>query len=227
MRSLLKAFLLAPVIVSAFVLPPTSKQDVDVEFEKNDVDTTAYTMGFVRLDLGHDSSSADVSPLDLRVDILPQKHVALEIGSISTSTNKVVVGSWSVDCVIIDGKPRGQLMKFMIDFVDGKTIANSGFSILFRQTEGTEIMNIETISSEEDQVIEHHSSSDKQHHNGMGPEGEHKHHMDEGSKEEHKIYMSKSPQGEHKDHMDNGPEGEHKHQMGHKEFNISQRVGRT
>ena len=40
MRSLLKAFLLAPAIVSAFVLPPTSEQDVDVEFEKNDVDAT-------------------------------------------------------------------------------------------------------------------------------------------------------------------------------------------
>ncbi|KAF7903902.1 hypothetical protein EAF00_001236 [Botryotinia globosa] len=71
MHSLLKAFLLAPATVPAFVLPPTSEQDIDVEFEKNDVDTTgAYTMGFVRFDLELDSSSADVSPLDLRVDIL-------------------------------------------------------------------------------------------------------------------------------------------------------------
>ncbi|TGO47368.1 hypothetical protein BCON_0281g00130 [Botryotinia convoluta] len=232
MRSLLKAFLLAPAIVSAFVLPPTSEQDVDIEFEKNDVDTTeAYTMGFVRLDLGHDSSSADVSPLDLRVDILhsteacgfgnalidgqplsqtfdSETSISSGKGSISTTTNKIVVGSWSFDCIIIDGKPRGQLMKFMVDFVDGKAIENLGFSVLFRQTEETEIMNIETISSEEDQVIEHYSSSDKQHHNGKGPEGEHKHHMDKGSKEEHGH------------HMNNGPEGERKHHMGHKEFNI-------
>lgn len=40
MRSLLKAFLLAPAIVSAFVLPPTSEQDVDIEFENRDVETT-------------------------------------------------------------------------------------------------------------------------------------------------------------------------------------------
>ncbi|KAF5875758.1 uncharacterized protein Bfra_011520 [Botrytis fragariae] len=256
MRSLLKAFLLAPAIVSAFVLPPASEQDVDIEFEKNDVDTTeAYTMGFVRLDLGHDSSSADVSPLDLRVDILhsteacgfgnvlidgqplsqtfdSETSISSGKGSISTSTNKIVVGSWSFDCIVIDGKPRGQLMKVMIDFVDGKAIENSGFSVLFRQTEETEIMNIETISSEEDQVIEHHSSSDKQHHNGKGPEGEHKHHMDKGSEEEHKHHMSEGPEGEHKHHMDkgpegehkhpmgNGPDGEHKHHMGHKEFNI-------
>ncbi|TGO21037.1 hypothetical protein BPAE_0246g00030 [Botrytis paeoniae] len=244
MRSLLKAFLLAPAIVSAFVLPPTSEQDVDIEFEKNDVDTTeAYTMGFVRLDLGHDSSSADLSPLDLRVDILhsteacgfgnvlidgqplPQTldsetSITSGKGSISTSTNKIVVGSWSFDCIVIDGKPRGQLMKFMIDFVDGKAIENSGFSVSFRQIEETEIMNIETISSEEDQVIEHHSSSDKQNHNGKGPKGEHKHHMDKGSEEEHKHHMSEGPGGEHKHPMSNGPEGEHKHHMGHKEFNI-------
>ncbi|TGO40556.1 hypothetical protein BHYA_0035g00300 [Botrytis hyacinthi] len=248
MRSLLKAFLLAPAIVSAFVLPPTSEQDVDVEFEKNDVDSTeAYTMGFVRLDLRRDSLSADVSPLDLRVDILhsteacgfgnvlidgqplsqtfdSETSISSGKGSISTSTNKIVVGSWSFDCIVIDGKPRGQLMKFMIDFVDGKAIENSGFSVLFRQTEETEIMNIETISSEEDQVIEHHSSSDKQHHNGKGPEGEHKHHMDKGSGEEHKHHMSEGPGGEHKHPMGNDPEGEHKHHMGHKEFNIHEEL---
>lgn len=188
-------------------------------------------MGFVRLDLGRDSSSADVSPLDLRVDILhsteacgfgnvlidgqplsqtfdSETSISSGKGSISTSTNKIVVGSWSFDCIVIDGKPRGQLMKFMIDFVDGKTIENSGFSVLFRQTEETEIMNIETISSEEDQIIEHHSSSDRQHHNGKGSDEEHKHHMSEG------------PKGEHKHAMGNGPEGEHQHHMGHKEFNI-------
>ncbi|EMR87094.1 hypothetical protein BcDW1_4258 [Botrytis cinerea BcDW1] len=244
MRSLLKAFLLAPAIVSAFVLPPTSEQDVDVEFEKNDVDATeAYTMGFVRLDVGHDSSSADVNPLDLRVDILhsteacgfgnvlidgqplsqtfdSETSISSGKGSISTSTNKIVVGSWSFNCVVIDGKPRGQLMKFMIDFLDGKTIENSGFSVLFRQTEETEIMNIETISSEDDQVMEHHSSSDKQHYKGMGPEGERKHHMDKGSEEERKHHNGKGPDGEHEHHMDNRPEGERKHHMGHKEFNI-------
>ncbi|KAF7926044.1 uncharacterized protein EAE97_010344 [Botrytis byssoidea] len=244
MRSLLKAFLLAPAIVSALVLPPTSEQDIDVEFEKNDVDTTeAYTMGFVRLDLGHDSSSADVSPLDFRVDILhsteacgfgnvlidsqplsqtfdSETSISSGKGSISTSTNKIVVGSWSFDCIVIDGKPRGQLMKFMIDFVDGKAIENSGFSVLFRQTEETEIMNIETISSEEDQVIEHHSSSNKQNHNGKGPEEEHKHHMDKGSEEEHKHHMSEGPEGEHRHPMGNGPEREHKHHMAHKEFNV-------
>ncbi|KAF7909209.1 uncharacterized protein EAE98_012288 [Botrytis deweyae] len=244
MRSLLKAFLLAPAIVSAFVLPPTSEQDVDIESEKNNVDTTeAYTMGFVRLDLGHDSSSADVSPLDLRVDILhsteacgfgnvlidgqplsqtfdSETSISSGKGSISTSTNKIVVGSWSFDCIVIDGKPRGQIMKFMIDFVDGKAIENSGFSVLFRQTGETEIMNIETISSEEDQVIEHHSSSNKQHHNGKGLEGEHKHHMDKGFEEKHKHHMGEGPEGEHKHPMGNGPEGEHKHHMGHKEFDI-------
>ncbi|EDN98382.1 hypothetical protein SS1G_13240 [Sclerotinia sclerotiorum 1980 UF-70] len=204
MRSLLKAFLLAPAIVSALVLPSSSKQDVDAEFKENDTNSTdAYTIGFVRLDIGHAFSSADMSPLDLRIDILhsteacgfgnvtidgqalsqifnPETLVSSGKGSVSTSTNKLIVGSWSFDCIIIDGKPHEQSMKFMVDFVEGKAFQNVGFSVLFRQTEKTEILNIETISSEEGEFIKYLSrqgqSFDKKHHNGKGS-GEHGHHI--------------------------------------------------
>ncbi|CAD6439269.1 38986f43-27ee-48f9-aa6d-09813a10e16b [Sclerotinia trifoliorum] len=204
MRSLLKAFLLAPAIVSALVLPSSSEKDVDAEFKKNDINSAdTYTMGFVRLNIGHGFQSADMSPLDLRIDILhstdacgfgnvtidgqalsqtfdPETLASSGKGSVSTSTNKIIVGSWSFDCIIIDGKPHGQFMKFMVDFVEGKAFENVGFSVLFRQTEKTEILNIETIPSKEDEFIEHHSrqgqSSDKKHHNGKGFE-EHGHHM--------------------------------------------------
>ncbi|ESZ90490.1 hypothetical protein SBOR_9120 [Sclerotinia borealis F-4128] len=226
MHSLLKVILFAPAIVSAFVLPLFSEsvQDGDAKYKLINIGTTdAYTKGFVRLDIGHGSPSADISPLDLRLDILhsteacgfgnvtidgqalsqtfdPETLVSSGKGSVSTSTNKIVVGSWYFDCIFIDGKPHGQLMKFMVDFVDGKSIENTGFSVLFRQTEETEIMNIETISSQEDEVIEHHSpqgqSPDRQHHNSQHSEGE------------HKYYMGK------------GLDGEHHHHMGHKDFNI-------
>ncbi|KAB8289980.1 hypothetical protein EYC80_010307 [Monilinia laxa] len=205
MNSLLKAFLFAPAIVSAFVLPSGPGKDIDAKSKQNDiVNIDPYTMGFVRLDIGHDSSSADMSPLNLRIDILhsaeacgfgnvtidgqalsqtfdPESLVSSGKGSISTSKGKIIVGSWTFDCIIIDGKQHGQLMKFMVDFLDGKPIENSGFSVLFRQTEETEIMNIETISFQEDQVIENHLShdlsSERQHHNENGFEGEHGHHI--------------------------------------------------
>ncbi|KAJ8064273.1 hypothetical protein OCU04_006619 [Sclerotinia nivalis] len=223
MWSLLKAFLLAPAIVSAFVLPSSSEHDVDAEFKKNGINSTdAYNMGFVRLDISHGLPSADMSSINLRIDILhsaeacgfgnvtidgqalsqtfdPETLVSSGKGSVSTLSNKIIVGSWSFDCIVIDGKPHGQLMKFMVDFVEGKAFENIGVSVLFRQTDETEIMNMETFSSKEDQVIEHHSpqgqSSDKQHHNGKGSEGEHEHHMGKGSEE-------------------------HGHHMGHKDFNI-------
>lgn len=222
MRSLLQAIILAPAaIVSAFVLP-FSKRGVHAESKQNSVDTTGNyktkyylsdvvsnvllldgrTLGLVPLDIFPDSTSAEMFPLELQIEILPSTEacglgnvtidrqtlsqtfdpetlVSSGRGSISTSKSKIIVGSWSFDCIMIEGKPNGQLMKFMIDFIDGKSIENAGFSVLFRQSGDTEIMHIEMISSQEDQLIVHHSP-DKYHHNGDGPAGEHKHHIGHG-----------------------------------------------
>lgn len=223
MNSLLKAILLAPAVVSAFVLPSGSGKEKDAKSKQDDIVNIgkfipncyecwrksnlsfldAHTMDFVRLDIGHDSSSANISPLNLRIDILhsteacgfgnvtidgqalsqtfdSESLVSSGKGSIATSESQIIVGSWIFDCIIIDGQQHGQLMKFMIEFLDGIAIENSGFSVLFRQTEETEIMNVETISFQEDQVIEnrlsHDQSLERQHHNENGFE-EHGHHI--------------------------------------------------
>jgi hypothetical protein len=46
MRGLLKAFLLAPAVVSAFVLPPDQVADTNAELEQIDADPSGKRKGY-------------------------------------------------------------------------------------------------------------------------------------------------------------------------------------
>jgi hypothetical protein len=67
-------------------------------------------------------------------------------GSISTERKNIVAASWTLRCIKVNNQPDSQLLKFVIDLIDGKAVEVVGFTALFRQTGTTEILNINTLS---------------------------------------------------------------------------------
>ncbi|KAH8659175.1 hypothetical protein BGZ60DRAFT_531088 [Tricladium varicosporioides] len=165
MRGLLQAAcLLAPAL--AAVLPPGETQDFD---NSQDGPITDHSFAFVSVEVPSDSRSPDdewaSQVLGFRLDvlksetacgygnvtidgqILPQttdEDVSSGKGSIATARKSVVVANWAFHCIKVNGLPDSQLLNFNVDFVDGKAMKDVGFSVLFRQTGETEVVNIET-----------------------------------------------------------------------------------
>ncbi|KAM3084831.1 hypothetical protein ACMFMG_003280 [Clarireedia jacksonii] len=165
-------------------------------------------------------------PLRLRLDVLPSDQpcgfgnltldgqflpqgldadtlVSSGKGSVLTSTKNVIVGSWTFNCIVVNGKPYGQLLQFVVDFVDGKSAEDNGFSVLFKQTGKTEIINIETQPFTTAHIVANHFPED---HGAKG------HHQKDGdSMNEHKGF-----EGHHLDHSDvQGPQ---------RHFNVHQEI---
>ncbi|KAH7313157.1 hypothetical protein BKA65DRAFT_154296 [Rhexocercosporidium sp. MPI-PUGE-AT-0058] len=177
MRSLFNALALLPAVAIVSAVPFVPDDQVDQEWDRRALATPiTENSPFANIDLDIKSTSPDVdsTTLRFRVDVLnsetpcgfgnvtidgtvlPQTvdgDVSTGKGSVSSNTKGVVVGSWSFHCITVNGIPDAQLLKFTVDFVDGKAMEDAGFSMLFRQSGLTEIMNIETDLSIPDEVV--------------------------------------------------------------------------
>jgi hypothetical protein len=129
---------------------------VPVAFDSGSPDDwESETLGF-RLEILDSDAACGYGNVTLDGQVLPQTfdgEVSKGQGSITTDRMSILVASWSFHCIKVNGQPEAQFMKFLIDFVDGKSLQDTGFSVLFRQTDGTEIMNIETDMSIPDHIV--------------------------------------------------------------------------
>lgn len=97
--------------------------------------------------------------------VLPQENnngLLSGKGSITTKDQINIVGSWDFHCVKVNGVPDSQLLKLVVDVIDGKPVRDTGFSMLFRQHGMTEIINIETDLSIPDEVLGNPNPSELQ-----------------------------------------------------------------
>jgi hypothetical protein len=126
---------------------------------------------------GFGNITIDGQPLPQNLDA--DTRVSSGKGSISTSTKSVIVGSWTFDCIAVNGKPDGQLLLFTVHSVDGESTEDVAFSVLFKQTGETEIMNIEIKPAASAQVLAghsregHHESSEGHHVGHTDAQGPH------------------------------------------------------
>ncbi|KAH7384775.1 hypothetical protein BKA64DRAFT_726284 [Cadophora sp. MPI-SDFR-AT-0126] len=173
MRGLFSALALLPVVVSAAPFVPDDQ--VDHEWDRRALKpfTEAQAVAHIEVDVPSKSPDVDPTALGFRIEVLnsetpcgfgnvtidgtvlPQTvegDVSTGKGSVSTNTKGVVVGSWKFHCIRVNGIPDAQLLKFTINYVDGRSMEDSGFSMLFRQSGTTEILNIETDLSIPDEI---------------------------------------------------------------------------
>ncbi|TVY22167.1 hypothetical protein LHYA1_G009114, partial [Lachnellula hyalina] len=174
MRGLLKAaLLLAPALASALVVPEAEVQEFDASvrpiadhsFALVSVDVPTHSrspdewasqvLGF-RIDVLKSEAACGFGNLTINGQVLPQAledNVMAGKGSISTERKGVVVASWQFHCIKVNGQPEAQLLKLVVDLVDGKATRDVGFSVAFKQTGATEIINIETDLSVPDEIV--------------------------------------------------------------------------
>ncbi|CZR66732.1 uncharacterized protein PAC_16633 [Phialocephala subalpina] len=173
MRGLLGAFLLAPALATALVVPEIEVEEFKGEVARPSLDRVFAHIGvpvpsgaqqspdeeriFVfKLEVLNSEEACGFGNVTLDGQVLPQTlegDVSSGKGSVTTTRKSIVVGSWSFYCIRVNGVPDSQLMKFAVDAVDGEAVQDVGFSVLFRQSGPTEIMNIETDLSIPDQVV--------------------------------------------------------------------------
>ncbi|KAG9241427.1 hypothetical protein BJ878DRAFT_229133 [Calycina marina] len=174
MRGLFNALALLKVFVSAAPFVPDDQ--VDQEWDRRGVTTLTEARALAHIEVDVPSKSPDVVPttLGFRIEVLnsettcgfgnvtidgivlPQTgdgDVSTGKGSVSTNTKGVVVGSWNFHCIRVNGIPDAQLLKFTVNYVDGRAMEDSGFSMLFRQSGMPEIMTIEADLSISDEII--------------------------------------------------------------------------
>ncbi|TVY86327.1 hypothetical protein LAWI1_G006995, partial [Lachnellula willkommii] len=177
MHGLLKAaLLLAPALASALVVPGAEEVQefdasadgpiiadhsfalvsVEVPTDSRSPDEWAsQALGF-RIDVLRSEAACGFGNLTINDQVLPQAvedNVMTGKGSISTERNGVVVASWQFHCIKVNGQPEAQLLKLVVDLVDGKAMRDVGFSVAFKQTGMTEIINIETDLSVPDEIV--------------------------------------------------------------------------
>ncbi|KAI9054927.1 hypothetical protein LZ554_002070 [Drepanopeziza brunnea f. sp. 'monogermtubi'] len=164
--------LLAPVLAAPFMSDDQVHEERNIRIVKSIIDDRRF--GHINVELPRRSPESDVETLGFRIEVLnssaacgfgnvtvagtvlPQSvagDVSTGKGSVSTTTESIVLGSWDFHCIRVSGVPDAQLMKFAIGSVDGKAIENSGFSLLFRQSGLTEILTVETDLSVPDEVV--------------------------------------------------------------------------
>jgi hypothetical protein len=109
-----------------------------------------------RLDVLPSEDVCGFGNITLDGQLLPQSldgEVLAGKGSIATDRESIVAASWSFHCVKANGQSDAQLLKFIVDSVDGKAMDDVGFAVLFRQTDTTEILHIEKDLSIPDYVV--------------------------------------------------------------------------
>ncbi|KAL3418306.1 hypothetical protein PVAG01_10022 [Phlyctema vagabunda] len=197
MRGLGRAtLLLAPTLVSTLAVPSPSQswdddRDVDQSFasfivdprqSRSPDDWSARPLNF-RLDVRPSVEACGYGNVTLDGQVLPQTKedgVWAGKGPVNIGGKSIVVASWVFSCNKVDDVPSSQLLKFKVEFLDGKPLADVGFTALFRQHERTEIIKIgKTLSLP--------SKSEHSHHDGLttddGPHGPHgPSHNDEGKR---------------------------------------------
>ncbi|KUJ17026.1 uncharacterized protein LY89DRAFT_70153 [Mollisia scopiformis] len=177
MRGLLGAFLLAPALAAALVVPDVQIEDWEGAISSRPVaahDRAVAYLGVVvpqasdvqspdedrllqfKLEVLSSEQACGFGNVTLDGQVLPQTldgNFPSGTGPISTAQQNIVTGSWSFHCIKINGLPDSQLMKFTVDAIDGEIVQDVGFSILFRQAGQVSIMNIETDLSIPDDVV--------------------------------------------------------------------------
>lgn len=169
MRGLLKAsLLLAPALATAFVVPEAVDEDTEVdriiadhsfaligvEVPSRSPDDWVESLAF-RLDVFPSEAACGLGNVTVDGQVLPQTldgGIASGKGPITTDRKNIIAASWSFHCVKVNGQPDSQFLKFIVDLVDGESVEDVGFTALFRQTGSTEIINIETDLTLDDQV---------------------------------------------------------------------------
>ncbi|TVY76044.1 hypothetical protein LSUE1_G007628 [Lachnellula suecica] len=184
MRGPLKAaLLLAPALATALAVRAPEIQEFDGSVDDS---VTDHSSALVSVELPSDSGSPDIwatQVVGFRIDVLkseeacgfgnvtingqvlPQRlegNVLTGKGSLSTDRKGVAVASWAFHCVKVNGQDDAQLLKFAVDFFEGKKMRDVGFSVAFKQTGATEIINIETDLSVPDQIVANPNPEDLQ-----------------------------------------------------------------
>lgn len=129
---------------------------VEVPTESRSPDEWASQVLGFRIDVLRSEAACGFGNLTINGQVLPQAvedSVMTGKGSISTERNGVVVASWQFHCIKVNGQPEAQLLKLVVDFVGGKAMRDVGFSVTFKQTGMTEIINIETDLSVPDEIV--------------------------------------------------------------------------
>ncbi|TVY40052.1 hypothetical protein LOCC1_G005215, partial [Lachnellula occidentalis] len=175
MHGLLKAaLLLAPALASTLVVPEAEVQEfnaadytpiadhsfalvsIEVPTKSRSPDEwDSQVLGF-RIDVLKSEAACGFGNLTINGQLLPQgleDNVMTGKGPISTERKGVVVASWQFHCINVNGQPEAQLLKLVVDLVDGKAMRDVGFSVAFKQTGATEIINIETDLSVPDEIV--------------------------------------------------------------------------
>lgn len=112
-------------------------------------------LGF-KLEVSDSGAACGFGNVTLDGQALPQtlvNGISSGKGSVTTDRKSIIVGSWDFLCVNVNGIPDSQLLKFVIDFVDGNAVKDVGFSVLFRQYGTVEIIKIETDLSIPDEIL--------------------------------------------------------------------------
>jgi hypothetical protein len=73
-------------------------------------------------------------------------------GSLTTDTKSIIVASWDFECLSIEDQPTAQLLKFNVEYVEGKPANDVGFTLSFKQVGTTNIMRIESGITQEDSL---------------------------------------------------------------------------
>ncbi|KAE8452584.1 hypothetical protein EG329_013843 [Mollisiaceae sp. DMI_Dod_QoI] len=175
MHGLLGAFLLAPALASAVVVPNIQDEDWKGEVSSRPVfdRVSAPVIVTIPSDLKSPDHEGRTRILGLELEVLnseeacgygnvtidgqalPQSldgDVSSGKGPVSTRES-IIFGSWSFYCIKVNGVPDSQLLKFAVDSVDGETVQDVGFSVLFRQFSSIEVITIETNLSVPDKVV--------------------------------------------------------------------------
>jgi hypothetical protein len=112
-------------------------------------------VGF-KLEVFNSQDACGFGNVTLDGQILPQtllNGVSSGKGSVTTDRQGIVTASWNFLCVNVNGIPDSQLMKFLVDTVDGRVVKDVGFSVLFRQNGAMDILSIETDLSIPDEIL--------------------------------------------------------------------------
>ncbi|CAL3965248.1 unnamed protein product [Diplocarpon coronariae] len=163
--------LLAPVFAAPLVPDDIADQEWDQSKAESSTDRVS---AHVAVELRGESPGAEKTTVGFQLEVrqseeacglgnvriggleLPQTlrdDVSTGAGSVWTTTERVVVGAWAFQCIMVNGIPDAQFMKLVIESVDGQAVEGTGFSVLFRQAGLAEIVRIETDLSVSDEVV--------------------------------------------------------------------------
>ncbi|KAG9229760.1 hypothetical protein BJ875DRAFT_410247 [Amylocarpus encephaloides] len=120
--------------------------DIPADSRSHDDDWTNQVLG-LRLDILNSKDACGYGNITIDGKVLPQTPKGDTMtgkGPIKTEREAIILANWAFHCVKINGQRDYQLMKLVIESMDGKAMENVGFSALFQQTGSTEILKIET-----------------------------------------------------------------------------------